>query len=202
MKDLLRIEDLHVSIGKVRAVNGVPHAVEAGEVLGAVGEIGCGTTTAGRSLLRVQEPASGTVTVDGVDFGGLRSARLREIRRRMQMVFQDPAAALNPRHTVEELIAEPLRVEGRLNRAEIATRVAELKELVGLPAQMRSRFPHEFSGGQKQRIGIARALALAPDLIVCGEAIASLDVSVQAQIVNLMKDLQARLGVGVPVHRA
>jgi oligopeptide transport system ATP-binding protein len=182
-------------IGAVKAVDGISFRIGRGETLGLVGESGSGKTTAGRAILRLLEPTAGEIMFEGEDFRRLAGARLRAKRRRLQMIFQDPYASLNPRLRVEDLIAEPLRIEGRLGRAERASRVAELLALVGLPAQARTRYPHEFSGGQRQRIGIARALALHPTLIVCDEAIASLDVSIQAQIVNLLEALQDRLGL-------
>ncbi len=182
-------------VGAVRAVDGVSFEIFKGETLGLVGESGSGKTTVGRSLLRLEEPTEGTILIEGTDFRALSGRPLRRLRRRMQMIFQDPQASLNPRHRVEDLIAEPLVIEGRLGRAEIGRRVTELLDLVGLPSAMRKRFAHEFSGGQRQRIGIARALALNPTLIVCDEAIASLDVSIQAQIVNLLEDLQEQLGL-------
>ncbi len=182
-------------VGDVRAVDGVSFQIRRGETLGLVGESGSGKTTVGRTLLRLQEPTGGKVLIEGLDFAGLSGARLRSMRRRLQMIFQDPYASLNPRMKVEDLIAEPLRVQGGSDRTQIEARVAELMEMVGLPGHFRGRFAHEFSGGQRQRIGIARALALSPDLIVCDEAIASLDVSIQAQIVNLLGDLQKRLGL-------
>ena len=182
-------------VGEVRAVDDVSFDIRKGETLGLVGESGSGKTTVGRTLLRLQEPTSGEITVEGIDFRKLAGRRLRRMRRRMQMIFQDPYASLNPRHRVEDLIAEPLYIEGRMRRVDINRRVSELLELVGLPAAMKRRYAHEFSGGQRQRIGIARALALNPTLIVCDEAIASLDVSIQAQIVNLLEELQNRLGL-------
>ncbi len=186
---------LRTKVGDVKAVDGVSFHIRRGETLGLVGESGSGKTTVGRSLLRLQEPTAGAILVDGVDFLALSGARLRQTRRRLQMVFQDPYASLNPRMKVEHLIAEPLQIQGVLGRTAIRARVAELMDLVGLPAQARGRYAHEFSGGQRQRIGIARALALNPELIVCDEAIASLDVSIQAQIVNLLEDLQQQLGL-------
>jgi oligopeptide transport system ATP-binding protein len=181
--------------GNVRAVDGVSFTIMRGGTLGLVGESGSGKTTVGRTLLRLVEPTDGAILIDGEDFRALTGSRLRNMRRRLQMVFQDPYASLNPRMKVEELIAEPLRVQGGLRPRDLRQRVRNLMELVGLPEQFIGRYAHEFSGGQRQRIGIARALALDPDLIVCDEAIASLDVSIQAQIVNLLMDLQERLGL-------
>ena len=179
----------------VKAIDGVSFDMYRGETLGLVGESGSGKTTVGRTLLRLQEPTGGEVTVAGEDFRRMSGKQLRTVRRRMQMIFQDPSASLNPRMKIEELIAEPLRIDGRLGKAAIRARVAEVMDLVGLSQQFLGRYPHEFSGGQRQRIGIARALALEPDLIVCDESIAALDVSIQAQIVNLLADLQERLGL-------
>ncbi len=183
------------TVGHVKAVDGVSFQIFRGETLGFVGESGSGKTTVGRTLLRLQEPTQGEILVEGQSLLALRGAQLRAMRRRLQMIFQDPYASLNPRMKVEDLIAEPLQVQRLLGPAEIDKRVAELMELVGLTSDLRGRYAHEFSGGQRQRIGIARALALSPDLIVCDEAIASLDVSIQAQIVNLLKELQERLGL-------
>ena len=182
-------------IGEVKAVDGVSFQIFRGETLGLVGESGSGKTTVGRTLLRLEEPTAGEIIVAGVDFRALSGPALTRMRQRLQMIFQDPYASLNPRMKVEDLIAEPLQVQGMLVRAAIRERVFELMDLVGLSGQFRNRFPHEFSGGQRQRIGIARALALGPDLIVCDESIASLDVSIQAQIVNLLGDLQEKLGL-------
>jgi oligopeptide transport system ATP-binding protein len=181
-------------VGEVKAVDGVSFQIRRGETLGLVGESGSGKTTVGRALLRLHEPSSGQILLEGEDFLAVSGQRLRVLRRRMQMIFQDPYASINPRLTVGEIVAEPLEVGGGLGRAEIRARVDELLDLVGLDPAARGRYPHEFSGGQRQRIGIARALALSPDLIVCDEAIASLDVSIQAQIVNLLEALQAQFG--------
>jgi len=180
---------------QIKAVDGVSFRIYRGETLGLVGESGSGKTTVGRTLLRLIEPTSGQVLFEGEDFRNVKGPKLRLMRRRMQMIFQDPYASLNPRMRVEDLIAEPLRVQGELRRYAIGRRVSELLDIVGLPGEFRTRYAHEFSGGQRQRIGIARALALSPSLVVCDEAIASLDVSIQAQIVNLLEDLQDRLGL-------
>ncbi len=179
----------------VKAVDDVSFDILRGETLGLVGESGSGKTTVGRSLLRLEEPTAGEITFNGENFSTLRGEALRTTRRRMQMIFQDPSASLNPRMKIESLIAEPLRIQGRHSRPQIETRVREVMELVGLSPQMIGRYAHEFSGGQRQRIGIARALVLEPELIVCDESIAALDVSIQAQIVNLLADLQDRLGL-------
>src|SRR5215510_8573468 len=179
----------------VRAVDNVSLQVWPGETVGLVGESGCGKSTLGRCLVRLYEITSGHIRFKGEDISQYGRRRLRPIREEMQMVFQDPYASLNPRRRVGDLIAEPLRVHGRRTRAEIGARVRELMGLVGLSVDQLERFPHEFSGGQRQRIGIARALALEPHLIVADEPVSALDVSIQAQIVNLLADLQDRLGL-------
>ncbi len=177
----------------VKAVDDVSFDIKRGETLGLVGESGSGKTTVGRSLLRLEEPTAGTITFDGENFTVLRGDTLRIMRRRMQMIFQDPSASLNPRMKIEALIAEPLNIIGKHSKLETEARVREVMDLVGLSPQMLGRYAHEFSGGQRQRIGIARALVLEPELIVCDESIAALDVSIQAQIVNLLADLQEKL---------
>ncbi len=203
--DLVVVEDLQVhfpirtgallgrTTGAVRAVDGVSLSIRKGETLGLVGESGSGKTTTGRALLRLVEPTGGRVTFDGVDVLALRGEELRKLRRRMQMVFQDPYSSLNPRRNVANLVGEPLRVHGIASGRALDTRVTELLDLVGLPRNAGARYPHEFSGGQRQRIGLARAVALDPDLVVADEPVSALDVSIQAQILNLLGDLQQRL---------
>ncbi|MGY1604058.1 ABC transporter ATP-binding protein [Geodermatophilus sp. SYSU D00815] len=182
--------------GAVRAVDGVDLDIHRGETLGLVGESGCGKSTLGNALLRLVEPTGGQVLFDGTDVTALGRRELRALRRRAGMVFQDPFASLDPRRTVAQTVAEPLEVHGlRTGRRERAARVAELLELVGLDPAVGGRYPHEFSGGQRQRVGIARALAGEPEFLVCDEAIASLDVSVQAQVLNLLRRLQRQLGL-------
>jgi peptide/nickel transport system ATP-binding protein len=179
----------------VHAVDGVSLEVWPGETLGLVGESGCGKSTLARCLMRLYEITEGRIILNGTDISHMGQRRLRPFRRQMQMVFQDPYASLNPRRRVGDLIAEPLRVHGQLGRAGIDRRLTELIGLVGLHPDHLNRFPHEFSGGQRQRIGVARALALEPKLIVADEPVSALDVSIQAQIVNLLADLQERLGL-------
>ena len=196
---LLTVTDLvkHFSSRQtvVRAVDGVSFRVGAGEAFGLVGESGCGKSTAARALLRLVEPDRGAIDFDGHDLRAARGAALIALRRRMQIVFQDPYSSLNPARTVGQTLAEPFRVHGIARGAEARARAAGLLEEVGLPAAAAARYPHAFSGGQRQRIGIARALALAPALIVADEPVSALDVSVQAQILLLLRDLQARRGL-------
>ena len=199
---LVELEDLKVyfpiksglvldrHVGDIKAVDGVSFEIQRGETLGLVGESGCGKSTVGRAILRLYEPTAGRLVFDGQDITNLGEAELRPLRRRMQMIFQDPYASLNPRHSVGRMVGEPMRVHGLAGRREANRRVRELLQTVGLPADAATRYPHEFSGGQRQRIGLARALALNPDFIVADEPVSALDVSIQAQIINLLENLQ------------
>jgi oligopeptide/dipeptide ABC transporter ATP-binding protein len=195
---LLQLRDVHVrfdtAAGVVRAVNGVSLELAVGETLGLVGESGCGKSTLGKAILKLVPVAAGEIVVDGTDIAPLDGARLAEMRRKVQMIFQDPYGSLNPRSSVGRSVAQPLVVAG-WKRAATAERVDTLLGWVGLPADAKQRYPHEFSGGQRQRIGIARALALNPKLIICDEPVSALDVSVRAQVINLLEDLKAEFGV-------
>ena len=186
---------LHRKIGEVKAVDDVSFAIRRGEALGLVGESGCGKTTVGRVLLRLIEPTSGQILFDGQDITKLRGNDLKAFRRRMQIIFQDPFASLDPRQQIGESISEGLRVHGLGNASERRARTLRIMELVGLQPYHARRYPHEFSGGQRQRIGIARALILEPDLLVCDEPVSALDVSIQAQVLNLLRSLQKELGL-------
>ena len=180
----------------LKAVNDISFSIQKGETLGLVGESGCGKSTAGRTIIRLYEPTAGSVKLDGVDITKLSKKQMKAQRRNMQMIFQDPFASLNPRMTILDIIGEALDIHGLAgSRAERKRRVEELLELVGLNAEHASRFPHEFSGGQRQRIGITRALAVEPKFIICDEPISALDVSVQAQVVNLLEQLQEKMGL-------
>ena len=196
---LLKVSDLHTHFatprGLLRAVDGVSFTVEAGESVGLVGESGCGKSTLGKTLLRLVDPTAGEVRFDGVAIDGLSQAAVRPYRRRMQMIFQDPFGSLNPRQTVGEILSAPLAVHGLADRAERRRRVTAIIDRVGLPATAADRYPHEFSGGQRQRIGIARALVLEPELIICDEPVSALDLSIQAQILNLLVEMKAAFGL-------
>ncbi|MFL4974021.1 MAG: ABC transporter ATP-binding protein, partial [Microvirga sp.] len=194
MTPLLAVRDLATSFftedGTTRAVDGVSFDVGAGETLGIVGESGCGKSTLARCIMRLLDTTDGTITFDGRDITRLSRQAMRPVRREMMMIFQDPYASLNPRKRVGFIVAEALEVHKLGTPAEVKRRVQELLEIVGLNPEHYNRFPHEFSGGQRQRIGVARALAISPKLIVCDEPVSALDVSVQAQILNLLEDLQ------------
>ncbi len=203
---LLRVENLKMhfpirrgilqrQVGAVKAVDGISFDVHKGETLGLVGESGCGKSTTGRVILHLYKPTAGRVFFEGEDLTAQHGEELRRMRRRMQMIFQDPYASLNPRMTVAQIVGEPLEVHGIATGKERDEQVSHLLNIVGLNAQYSERYPHEFSGGQRQRIGIARALALNPSFIVCDEPISALDVSIQAQVVNLLEDLQRELGL-------
>jgi oligopeptide transport system ATP-binding protein len=203
---LLRVDDLVMhfpiyrgviqrQVGAVRAVDGISFDIKRGETLGLVGESGCGKSTTGRTILQLYKPTSGQVHFEDVDLVHLKGEAMRQMRRKMQMIFQDPYASLNPRMTVEQIVGEPLMVHNVATGKEIQERVAHLLEIVNLNPAFAGRYPHEFSGGQRQRIGVARALALQPSFIICDEPISALDVSIQAQIVNLLEELQAQFNL-------
>jgi oligopeptide/dipeptide ABC transporter ATP-binding protein len=183
------------TLGLVRAVDGVTFSIGQGRTLGLVGESGCGKTTTAKLVLRLEEPTGGSLRFDGRDLASLDNGGVAKYRRSVQAVFQDPFASLNPRMRIDAIIAEPLTTHERLDRDEVARRVARLIDLVGLPERAAKLFPHEFSGGQRQRIAIARALSLSPRLVVLDEPVSALDVSIRAQILNLLRDLQAELGL-------
>jgi len=206
IEPLLRVEDLKKhfpihkgvirrQVGAVHAVDGVSFEIYKGETLGLVGESGCGKSTTGRTILRLYKPTAGKIIYDGVDLASLKEKEMRKMRGKLQIIFQDPYASLNPRMTVADIVGEPLIVHKLANGKEIQERVEELLGLVGLNPAFANRYPHEFSGGQRQRIGIARALALQPELIICDEPISALDVSIQAQVINLLEDLQEQFGL-------
>ena len=200
--DLVEIKDLKMhfpvksngllrrTIGAVKAVDGLSFTVKRGETLGLVGESGCGKSTTGRAILQLHRPTSGSVLFDGQELTKVKGEELRQMRRKVQIIFQDPYASLNPRMTVGDIIGEPIRVHKLRSGKDVRIRVEELLKVVGLNPYFINRYPHEFSGGQRQRIGIARALAVEPDFIICDEPVSALDVSIQAQIINLLEDLQ------------
>ncbi len=205
-ESLLRVEDLVMhfpiyqgvirrQVGAVHAVDGVSFEIYKGETLGLVGESGCGKSTTGRAILRLYKPTGGHVYYEGTDLATLSEREMRKMRRKLQIIFQDPYASLNPRMTVADIVGEPLIVHKVASGKEVQERVQELLGLVGLNPAFADRYPHEFSGGQRQRIGVARSLALQPDLIICDEPISALDVSIQAQVINLLEDLQEQFGL-------
>jgi len=205
---LLEVEDLQMyfpvtsgivfqqKVADVKAVDGVSFTLQKGETLGLVGESGCGKTTAGRTILQLYKPTGGSIKFNGTELNGLKGSSLRAVRRDMQMIFQDPYGSLNPRMTCGDIVGEPLKVHKLTSsKSEYQERVSELLTIVGLSPYMAERYPHEFSGGQRQRIGIARALAVNPSLIICDEPVSALDVSIQAQVINLLEDLQEKLNL-------
>ncbi len=195
VRNLVKYFPVENSDDVVRAVDDVSFDILAGETLGLVGESGCGKSTVGRCLLRLYEPTSGEVSFEGKQLVGLPNNEMQKLRREMQIIFQDPYASLNPRLSILSIVSEPLKIHGIGNKTERKERVADLLKKVGLDPNYMFRYPHEFSGGQRQRLGIARALALNPKLIICDEPVSALDVSVQAQVVNLLQDLQAEFGL-------
>jgi oligopeptide/dipeptide ABC transporter ATP-binding protein len=195
VKELFKHFPVENSDSVLRAVDGVSFEIRSGETLGLVGESGCGKSTVGRCVLRLYEPTGGEVRFEGRNILELPAAEMQKLRREMQIIFQDPYASLNPRLSILSIVSEPLKIHGVSNKKEQKDRVADLLKKVGLDPNYMNRYPHEFSGGQRQRLGIARALALNPKLIVCDEPVSALDVSVQAQVVNLLQDLQAEFGL-------
>jgi len=205
-RPLLEVDDLHVSfpirqgmlqrtVGEVRAVNGVSFSVRRGTSFGLVGESGCGKTTVARAVLKLVEPSDGVILYDGRDISRMDAAATQRFRGRVQAVFQDPFSSLNPRMSIGRIIGEPIRVHGLKPDSEVRSEVLRLLDICGLPGRFADLYPHEMSGGQRQRVGIARALAMNPELIVCDEAVSALDVSIQAQIINLLEELQKELGL-------
>lgn len=204
---LLTVDDVHVhfpikkgviidrTVGHVKAVDGISFTVNKGETFGLVGESGCGKSTLGRALINIERPTDGDILFDGISLPSQKGENMRRLRARLQMVFQDPMASLNPRHSIETILTDPLRAHGAGSPNTWQETIAELLDVVGLPRWAAQKYPHEFSGGQRQRIGIARAIALQPDLVVADEPVSALDVSVQAQVINLLEELQQRLGL-------
>lgn len=179
----------------VKAVDDVSFEIMRGETFGVVGESGCGKSTLGRTLIRLQQPTDGHIYLNGTDIAGLKGAQLKEMRKEAQIIFQDPSACLNPRRTIKQILMEPFEIHNLKGKIDVDAKIMELLQLVGLDSYHLSRYPHELSGGQKQRIGIARALALDPQIIICDEAVSALDVSVQAQVLNLLQELKEKLGL-------
>ena len=179
----------------VKAVDDVSFEIMRGETFGVVGESGCGKSTLGRTLIRLQQPTDGRIYLNGTDIAGLKGAQLKEMRKEAQIIFQDPSACLNPRRTIKQILMEPFEIHNLKGKIDVDAKIMELLQLVGLDSYHLSRYPHELSGGQKQRIGIARALALEPQIIICDEAVSALDVSVQAQVLNLLQELKEKLGL-------